>query len=116
MKDETLKQLLSYVEQTSEFAKEQAPLVAQEILNVGYINCSMWSVIITLCFAGCFVLLLIFNDLKKEKAKDADIAAALSFLLFAFSSIALLVNIYCWLYVLLCPRLYILSSIKSLLH
>lgn len=113
MKEEALKQIMAYVEQTAEFTKEQAPLVAQEILSSGYIACGIWSGVAVVAFI--VFLFFVFGVYFCTKKDNVETCILMSFVSGLFTLFVSLSNIYCWLYMIYCPRLYVLSNIKDLL-
>jgi uncharacterized membrane protein len=114
MKEQTLQQLLEYIQQSAEFTKEQAPLVAQEIINLGYVNCTIWLIVIL----SVLILSIIafFFGVKTTNSQIQDPVISISLAIGGASIIALLINLYCWLYVVYCPRLYVLTAIKQFFH
>ena len=116
---ETAEKLLNYVEGMSDFAAQEAPLVAQEILTRAYLMAVGQAAVGTVVFC---VFLIIFRRVLKSMiaAKHCDHDVPIGILLFSGAGWLFGVGLFCHglhslFLAVLCPRLVVLQYLKMFL-
>ncbi len=105
---EAVVKLMSYVDQTANFATAQLPDVAAQMLAYGETIAIIWAVVL-----GVFFLMSLFGFLLAVSKED-DIAMGLLFPLI-ITGIFLVVNIGTIIEIKTAPKLYILHELKNAL-
>ena len=83
--EQTLAELLQFVRETKDFASEQAPLVAEEILRWRYMD-NLMTMIVLICLAfTCYIISFI---LWKKKELEAAIGVTLLGITFSLITLA----------------------------
>ena len=115
---EALRQLVEWMKQTGEFVKEQSPLLAQEIINVGYLSYGFTLLVMTVLFVA-FVYTTRYcwskSDLHDEDTVGWQIGFALSLMGIAGFLAGVCFNIYGLISLFIAPRLYILEQVAKII-
>ena len=103
-------QLINYLNSGLDFASQQAPLVANEILRWGMLSSSVIMVLGVICLT---VIAIIFLPKLKE-LRDQDGILLTLFLFSIIPTLMVCVNAYTILQIWVAPRLYMLDYVKRL--
>lgn len=109
----SLADILGYVKAGANFAAEQAPLVAQEILYYGMAIHALWIVL-----SGAALWLCAFKFIpwcRAEAANSGGGSLGLAICVTAISVIVFICNLELMFKATLAPRLYVIAEITSML-
>jgi hypothetical protein len=129
-----IEQAVVWVEEAESFAKEQAPLVVQEIINWGLFANGFWAAVWILSFLFCLLIALIFYRIAKkwrlragstenehtrkgyyeEKESLNLVCFLISLIVSAFFFIIAAGRVHGFLYIYIAPRLYIIDELKNM--
>ena len=102
-------ELLEYLKSADCFVKEQAPLIAQEILRFGWID-SLFGLGIAICVALCVIVFLYFFDYSKFDVPCIGFGCFILFVCFMLS-FGMILNL---IKISTAPRVYIIEKIKKM--
>lgn len=112
------KEILTWLRDSKEFALEQAPLLAREVLNWGIASHLFWFVIsITLAITFVFITRLFYRNYQNAEVFDRDGAALgmfLSGIVYAVFTSTTLYNLARLIQIWVAPRLYLLEQLRHL--
>jgi len=113
---ESLASLLEYTEQAVEFSKDQAPLVAQEIIHWGIASNAAW---VLAWVAAIVALSFVFRAGRRAHAKNdlsmGDLVMFLSVLAIGGCSLGVMSSLGGFIKAVVAPRLYLIEYIGRLL-
>ena len=112
-------ELLEYVKQAVDFGKDQAPLVAQEMLRYGEVCAWLYLGIAVLLFVAAFFLIRYGRDRAFDPEDEAFMPTFTCVVGGAgviAGTIVIFVNVFVLIQIHTAPRLYILEQIKELMR